>query len=77
MFRVITNGLRDRSSNQSLVIPKAQKIALDAPCLALRIIKQVSRVRGAIQRKELCPPLLLIVAAIEKGDFWSPSTKVG
>ena len=31
---------------------------------------------GAIQGKELRPPLLLGVVAIEKGAFWSPSTTV-
>ena len=44
--------------------------------LILGIIRYVSRVSRAIQRKELHPPLHLGVVVFEKGAFGSPSTTV-
>ena len=44
------------------------------PCLTLRIIRYVSRVKWSNPGKELRPPLHLGVVAIEKGAFGSPST---
>ena len=50
--RVFTNGLGDWGSIPRRVIPKTQKWYLMPPCLTLSIIRYVSRVSGAIQRKE-------------------------
>ena len=46
------------------------------PCLTLKIIRYGSRVSGAIQGKELHPPLHVSVVANEKEAFGSPSMTV-
>ena len=49
-----------------VVIPKTQKMLLDASCLSLSIIRYGSRVSGDNPGKEKHPPLHLSVVAIEK-----------
>ena len=46
------------------------------PCLALSTIRRVSRVKWSIPGKGVALPMYLIVVAIKKGAFGSPSTKV-
>ena len=74
---VLANDSGDRSSILGWIIPKPPKWYLILPCLRLRIITYESRVSGAIQGKELCPPLHLGVVAIEKGGIRWPSTMDG
>ena len=77
MVRVFAKGPGDRSSVSSPIIPNTQKWYLVLPCLRLSIIRNGSRVSGAIQVKEQWPPLYLDAEAIEKGFFGSPSTTIG
>ena len=73
MVRVFANGPGDQGSIAGQVIPKTQKWYLLPPGLTLSCTKnKVEQSRG----KGLCPPLHPGVVAIEKGTFWSPSTKV-
>ena len=72
--RVFASGPGDLGPIPGRVISKTLKMVLDTPCLTLSNIRYVSS--GAIQRKELRPPLHLGVVAIEKGVFWSPSPTV-
>ena len=76
MVRIFVSGAGDWISILGRVIPKTQKWYLMPPCLTLRIMYS-SKVSGAIWEKELRPPLHLIVVAIEKGAFGSPSSSVG
>ena len=46
------------------------------PCLKLRNIRYVSRIKWSYPVKRVAPPLHLGVVAIEKGAFLSPSTTV-
>ena len=75
--RVFANGPGDRGSILGRVIPKTQKMVLDASLLNTQDYKvwtkgtvEQSRERGSAF------PLLIRVVAIEKGTFGSPSTKV-
>ena len=70
IVRVFANGPGDLGSIPGRVIPKTQKMLLDATLL------NTQQLSGAIQGKELRPPLHLGVVAIEKGAFGSPSTAV-
>ena len=76
MVRVFTNGLGDQGSITGQVIPKTQKIVLDAALLSTQHYKVQIKGNGAIQGKEYCSPLHLGVVAIKKGTFGSPSTMV-
>ena len=49
---------------------RLKKWYLMPPCLTLSIIRYGSRVRGAIQGKELCPPLTLWCSSYWKGSLW-------
>ena len=60
MSRVFANGLGDRGSIPGQVIPKIQKMVLDAALLSTQHVEQ---------------SLHLSVVAIEKRAFGSPSTK--
>ena len=55
---------------------RLQKCYLTFSCLTLSIIRYGSRVNGAIQENELCPPLHLHVVAIEEGVFSFPLTTI-
>ena len=52
MVKMFANGLGDLGSNPIQVIPKTQKMVLDASLLTLSIIRYGSRVSGAIQGNE-------------------------
>ena len=73
--RVFTNGPGDLCSIPSRVIPKTQKMVLDTSLLNTQ--QYEVRNKGKVeQSRERSSPLLSVVA-IEKGAFWSPSTKGG
>ena len=75
--RVLANRPEDMRSIPSRVIPKTLKMVLGASLLNTQRYKvRIKGKSGAIQGKELRPPLHLGVEAIEKGAFWSPSTTV-
>ena len=69
MSRVFANGPEDQGSIPGRVIPKTQKMVLDATLLNTQYYKV--RIKGgqsgAIQGKKKRPPLHLGVVAIEKG----------
>ena len=65
--RVFANGPGDLGSIQSRVIPKTLKMLLDTSLLNIQQYKV--RIKGKVEQ-------LYSVVAIEKGAFWSPSTKV-
>ena len=76
MSRVFTNGPGDRGLIPGRVIPKTLKLYLMPPCLALSIIRYVSRVKWSNPGNGVALSLHLGVVAIEKGAFGSPSTMV-
>ena len=63
----------DRGSIPGQVIPKTQKMVLDAALLNTQYYKV--RVKWSNSGKGVAPPFHLGVVAIEKGAFGSPSTK--
>ena len=79
MVRVFANGPGYRGST----LGRLKKLVLDASLLNIQyykirinIIRYGLKVSGAIQEKELSPPMHLGVVPIEKGTFRSPSTTV-
>ena len=76
MCRVFANGLEGQGSIPGQVIPKAQKMVLDAALLNTQHYKV--RIKGQVkQSRERSSALpYTTVVTIEKGAFWSPSTKV-
>ena len=72
MSRVFANGSGDRGSIPDRVLPKTQKLVLDAVLLNTQHYKV--RIKGKMeQSREWGSTLLhLGVVAIEKGAFWSP-----
>ena len=77
MSAVFANGPGDWGSISGRVIPKTQKMVLDAAFLSPQHYKV--RIKGKVAQSwewSKCPPLHLGVVAIEKGAFGSPSTKV-
>ena len=77
MVRVFANVPGDLGSIPGRVIPKNQKMVLDASLLNTRHYK--ARIKRKVeQSRELrsAPPLHLGVVAVEKGAFGSPSTTV-
>ncbi len=75
MVRVFANCPGDVGSIPGRVMPKTQKMVLDASLLNAQHYK--GRIKGKVEKgKELRPPLHLGVVAIEKGAFGSPSTMV-
>ena len=76
MCRVFATGLGDWGSIRRHVIPKTQKMILDTALLNTQQYKV--RIKGKVeQSKEWSStlPYTLVVVAIEKGAFGSPSTK--
>ena len=55
--RVFTNGPGDRGSIPGQVIPKTQKMALDAPLLTTQHYKVVSRVKWSNPGEGVAPSL--------------------
>ena len=76
MSRVFTNGQGDQGSIPRRVIPKTQKIVLNAALLNTQHYKV--RIKGKLTNSGngVAPPLHLVVVTIEKGTFGSPSTTV-
>ena len=77
MVRVFANGPGDLGSILGRVIPKTQKMVLDASLLNTQQYKVGIETKVEQSReRSLYPPLHLGVVAIENGAFTSPSTKV-
>ena len=77
MGRVFANDPGDLGSIPGHVIPKTLKMVLDTSLLNTRQYKV--RIKGKevqFWERSSALPLHLGVVAIEKGAFWSPSTKV-
>ena len=73
--RVFTNGPGDLGSIPGRVIPKTQKMVLDASLLNTQHYKV--RIKGKVEpSREGVAPSHLGVVAIEKGAFGLPSTMV-
>ena len=70
---VFANGAGDLSSIPGRVIPKTQKMVVDASLLNTQHYKV--RIKGKVEQG-VVPPLHLDVVAIEKGAFGLPSTMV-
>ena len=68
MRRVYTNGPGGQGSITGRVIPKTQKMLLDAALLSTQHYE--IRINGKVKGMELCPPLHHGVVAIEKGGLW-------
>ena len=73
MVRVFANGPGDLGSILGRIIPKTQKIVLDATLLNTQRykVKIKGKVEQSRERNNTLPYSL-----IEKGAFWSPSTTV-
>ena len=77
MDNVFANGLGDQGSIPGRVIPKTQKMVLDASLFNTQYYKaHIKDKVEPIQGKEVHSPLHLSVVAIEKGDFGSSLTTV-
>ena len=76
MVRVFANGTGDLCSIPGGVIPKTQKMVLDASLFNTQHYKV--RIKGKVEqsRERSSAPLHLGVETIEKGAFGSPSTNV-
>ena len=75
MVRVFINGAGDLGSIPGQVIPKTQKMVLDATLLNTQHYKV--RIKGKVeQSRERSSVLHLGVVAIKKRAFGSPSTTV-
>ena len=75
MSRVFPNGLGDRGSIPGWVIPKTQKMILDAALLSTLQVSVKDKVEQSREWSSTLPYTSVLVA-IEKGAFRSPSTKV-
>ena len=76
MSRVFANSLGDEGSIPGRVMPKTQKMVLDAALLSPQHYTVRIKGSGAIQRMELLPPLQHGIVTIEKGTFGSLSAMV-
>ena len=75
MSRVFANGPGDHGSIPGQVIPKTQKMVLDAALVNTQHYKV--RIKSKVeQSREWSCTLPYTLVAIEKGAFGSPSTKV-
>ena len=73
---MFANGPGDLGSIPGRVIPKTQKMVLDACLLNTQHYKV--RIKGKVEqsREGVAPPLHIVVVAIEKGAFGLLSTMV-
>ena len=69
MVRVFANGSGDLGSILVRVIPKTQKMVLDAPCLTLSIIRYRSRVKWSNPGLGLVPSPTPWCSSYQKGSF--------
>ena len=76
MSRVLASGQGDQGSILGWVIPKTQKIVLDANLLNAQHYKVGVKDKVKQSREWSSAPLYLGVGSIEKRPFGSPSTKV-
>ena len=77
MVRVFANGPGDLGSIPGRVIPKTQKMVLDATLFNTQFYKV--RIKSMVEQymeRSSALPLHLAVGAIEKGNFGLPSTTV-
>ena len=74
MSREFANGPGDRGSIPGRVIPKTQKMVLDAALLSTQHYKV--RIKGKVEQSLEWSSALSYTSAIEKGTFGSPWTKV-
>ena len=77
MSRVFTNGPEDQGSISGQVIPKTQKMVLDAVLFSTQHYKV--KIKNKVEQSwewSSALPYTLGVVAIKKGAFRSPSTKV-
>ena len=77
MVRVFANGSGDLGSIPGRVIPKTQKMVLDATLHNTQHYKV--RIKGKVEQsreRSSALPLYLRVVAIEMGAFGSPSTTI-
>ena len=75
--RVFANGPGDLGSIPHRVIPKTLKMVLDTSLLNTQQYKACIKGKVKQSREKSCTfPNNLVVVAIEKGAFWSPSTMV-
>ena len=77
MVRVFANGPGDQGLIPGRVIPKTQKMVLDASLFNTQHFKVRIKVKWSNPGKGVAPPLHLCVVAIEKGALGLPSTTVG
>ena len=76
MGRVFANAPENLSSIPGRVIPKTKKMVLYASLLNTQHYKVGIKGKVEQSRERSSAPLHLGLVAIEKGAFWSPSTKV-
>ena len=76
MVRVFASGPGDRGSISGQVIPKTQKMILDASLVNTQYYKVRIKDKVGQSWERSSAPLHLGVVAIGKGAFGSPSTKV-
>ena len=74
MVKVFADGPGDLGSILGRVIPKTQKMVLDATLLNTQQYKV--RIKGKVEQSRERSSAHLCVVAIEKGAFGSPSTTV-
>ena len=77
MRRVFAIGPGDRGSIPGRVIPKTQKMVLDAALLSTQHYKvQIKGKVGQSRKKGITPSSTIRCSSYWKGAFGSPSTKV-
>ena len=77
MVRVFTNGVGDCGSIPGRVLPKTQKMVLDAALINTQHYKVCIKGKVEQSKEWSCAlPYTFVDVAIENGGFGSPSTKV-
>ena len=76
MVKVFANGLGNQGSIPGWIIPKTQKMRLDAPCLTLNITRYRSRVKWSNPGKGVAPSPRPWCSSYWKGAFWLHLTTV-
>ena len=74
MSRVFTNGPRDRGSVPCRVMPKTQKLVLDAALLSTQHYKV--KIKGKVEQSMEWSSTPYSIVAYKKGVLGLPSTKV-
>ena len=77
MDRVFANSPEDRGSNPGRVIPKTQKMVLDASSFNTQHFKVLIKVKVEKSRERSCAlPYTSMLWLLKKGAFGLPSTTV-